>query len=133
MRALLALLTVSILPAVGVDISGTWKLDGNMNFIEGPNLRNFIGTISETPCDIPARMEKCGSPSRKALPMDRRELRIPQCLEVKKGGKFASDRAVPRPERADAPGLPEGPTIFTALRERLGLRLESDKGPLEFW
>ena len=37
------------------------------------------------------------------------------------------------PPSADAPAPPdpEGPTIFTALQEQLGLRLESAKGPVD--
>jgi uncharacterized protein (TIGR03435 family) len=32
---------------------------------------------------------------------------------------------------AAPPGDSAGPTIFTALQEQLGLKLESDKGPVE--
>jgi uncharacterized protein (TIGR03435 family) len=46
--------------------------------------------------------------------------------------QFVPDRAGPRPEGADAPLLPEGPSIFTALRDQLGLRLEATKGPVEY-
>ncbi len=38
----------------------------------------------------------------------------------------------PRPDGGDAPPLPEGPSIFTAVREQLGLKLESSKGPVEY-
>ncbi len=34
-------------------------------------------------------------------------------------------------EKADISALPDGPTVFTALTEQLGLRLESRKGPVE--
>ncbi len=38
----------------------------------------------------------------------------------------------PRPDGADAPAEPAtGPTIFTAVQEQLGLKLESRKGPVE--
>jgi uncharacterized protein (TIGR03435 family) len=46
--------------------------------------------------------------------------------------QFAPDRPGPRPDGADGPALPEGPSIFTALKEQFGLRLESAKGPVEF-
>ena len=36
------------------------------------------------------------------------------------------------PEGAAAPAMPDGPDIFTALREQLGLRLEKGKGPVDF-
>jgi uncharacterized protein (TIGR03435 family) len=36
----------------------------------------------------------------------------------------------PLPLRRPPPGE-EGPTLFTALQEQLGLRLESRKGPVE--
>lgn len=38
-----------------------------------------------------------------------------------------------RPPGADAPAPPEVPTIFAALREQLGLKLESKKGPVEVY
>lgn len=36
------------------------------------------------------------------------------------------------PEGAAPPVMPDGPDIFTALREQLGLRLEKGRGPVEF-
>jgi uncharacterized protein (TIGR03435 family) len=47
---------------------------------------------------------------------------------------FVRDNLPPRPDGAGAgePQRPEGPSIHTALREQLGLRLESAKGPVEF-
>lgn len=46
--------------------------------------------------------------------------------------EFSSDRAGPEFDVTSPVANPESPTIFTALREQLGLRLESDKGPVEF-
>jgi uncharacterized protein (TIGR03435 family) len=34
-------------------------------------------------------------------------------------------------DAATQPAAPGGPTIFTALREQLGLRLESRRGPID--
>jgi uncharacterized protein (TIGR03435 family) len=39
--------------------------------------------------------------------------------------------ATPAGGEASTPSAPEGPTLFTALQEQLGLRLESRKGPIE--
>src|ERR1035438_4206835 len=45
------------------------------------------------------------------------------------GGQFAG----PPPPGADAPPPPDpnGPSIFSAVQEQLGLRLESQKGPVD--
>ncbi|HEY2018123.1 MAG TPA: TIGR03435 family protein [Bryobacteraceae bacterium] len=45
---------------------------------------------------------------------------------------FTPDRPGPKNDGADAGSVPEGPDIFSALREQLGLKLESSKGPVEF-
>jgi uncharacterized protein (TIGR03435 family) len=47
--------------------------------------------------------------------------------------EFTLERSVRGPASpSPAEPLPEGPTIFTALREQLGFKLESSKGPVEF-
>ncbi len=38
----------------------------------------------------------------------------------------------PRPDGAEPPPNPEGPSVFAAVREQLGLRLESAKGPVDY-
>ena len=38
------------------------------------------------------------------------------------------------PAGADAPPIdPNGPSLFTAVQEQLGLKFESAKGPVEVW
>jgi uncharacterized protein (TIGR03435 family) len=49
--------------------------------------------------------------------------------------QFVPDRSAIRanePPGSEPPPLADGPDIFTALREQLGLRLEKGKGPVEF-
>jgi uncharacterized protein (TIGR03435 family) len=36
------------------------------------------------------------------------------------------------PDTGLCPGAAEGPSIFTAVQQQLGLRLESAKGPVDF-
>ena len=68
------------------------------------------------------------------------ELGAPVVDQTGMDGKFdfsmdwaPDERSPRRPDAADssAPSDPAGPTLFTALREQLGLRLESGKGPVE--
>jgi uncharacterized protein (TIGR03435 family) len=44
---------------------------------------------------------------------------------------FVREAPVVRPDGSEGPA-PDGPTIFTALREQLGLRLAQGRGPVEF-
>ena len=48
-------------------------------------------------------------------------------------GQSASKFGGPLPPGVDAPPPPDpnGPSIFTAIQEQLGLRLESQKGPVD--
>jgi uncharacterized protein (TIGR03435 family) len=50
-----------------------------------------------------------------------------QWTPVPNEGNFATRNDTPDVLTADAPG----PTIFTALQEQLGLKLESARGPVE--
>ena len=60
--------------------------------------------------------------------IDRTEL--PDHYDVK--FHFVPDGATLGRGGAAAPPMPDGPDIFTALREQLGLRLEKGKGPVDY-
>jgi uncharacterized protein (TIGR03435 family) len=45
--------------------------------------------------------------------------------------KFAPAANAVRPDGVQAPAEPVGPSLFTAIQDQLGLRLESAKGPVE--
>ena len=47
------------------------------------------------------------------------------------GGPFGAGPVPGGPEIAPPPADPNGPSLFTALQEQLGLRLESTKGPVD--
>ena len=46
---------------------------------------------------------------------------------------FTLEFAPELPPGANAENLPDRPNIFTALKEQLGLKLEPQKGPVEFY
>ena len=43
-----------------------------------------------------------------------------------------SDRRCPHPPGFELPAIdPNGPSLYTALQEQLGLKLDNDRGPVE--
>jgi uncharacterized protein (TIGR03435 family) len=55
------------------------------------------------------------------------DIKLEWTPELGQGGPFGPPPGGPEPPPPD----PSGPTIFTAVQEQLGLRLESTKGPVE--
>ncbi len=49
------------------------------------------------------------------------------------GNENMTPKGMPAEAPKDVASMPEGPSIFTALQEQLGLKLESQKGPVEMF
>jgi bla regulator protein blaR1 len=106
------------------------KLKESAAATKGPNVTVGRGLLRATKVKMDTLARALSNQLERTV-IDRTGLTADYDFELKFSHDIRPTKAFPGPEKSDAPPAADAPDIFTALQEQLGLKLESQNGPVE--